>query len=54
MKNTKVVEIAVEVTDAQLKRLLAFLKMSRIPRYVEPTNPAFTCLEDVECACEGK
>jgi len=49
-----IVEIAVEVPQEQLDTIKMFLEGERIPYYIEPENPKFTCLEDVECICEGK
>lgn len=50
-----VVEIGVEVTEAQLKAIVGFCRLRKIPVYVEP--PAlipYKALEELEAACEGK
>jgi len=50
----RIFEIAVEAPQEQIDAIESFLKGERIPYYIEPENPRFTCLEDVECECEGK
>ena len=50
---TSIIEIGVEVTAAQLKGIETFLRLRKIPFYVEPPN-RFISLEDLECDCEGK
>jgi len=55
MEAAMVVEIGVEVTPKQLKAIVAFLRIRKIPFYEEPprTDP-WTSLADLEAACEGK
>lgn len=50
-----VIEFGVEVTEAQLKAIINFLRMRRIPFYQEPprANP-YCSIEELEADCEGK
>lgn len=55
MGKTTIVEIGVQVTEAQLKGLRAFLGIRGIPFYVEPPcDPPYEDLDALTRRCEGE
>ncbi len=55
MDTKTVIEIGVEVTPGQLKGIQGFLRMRKIPFYIEPEPKVpWASLEDLEAQCEGK
>lgn len=50
-----IIELGIEANSEQLKTILEFLRLHRIPFYEEPPrmNPYHT-IEELEADCEGK
>lgn len=51
-----IVEIGMEITDQQLRRIKGYLeKALHVPYYIEPSpDPPYRTLEELEADCVGK